>query len=91
MQITHLRVAVAIARLDSEKSYNRATSVDGTYLYILGAAQRHGVFEPFGEEARELNAWLTSVHAGRDLCRDAWDGFMERRAQDRPGQGSRCA
>ncbi|MGB3457218.1 MAG: hypothetical protein WBG08_07950 [Litorimonas sp.] len=77
MKITYLRVAVAIARLDDTHNYRRASSPDAAYLHQLGAAQRHGVFEPFDAEARELNAWLSSVGAGRQLCRDAWDLFMD--------------
>lgn len=76
MQIRFLRVARAIARLDPKKAYPRARSEDATYLYQLGAAQRHGMFEPFSEEARELNDWLTSVRAGRSLCREVWGAFM---------------
>lgn len=76
MQIRFLRVARAIARLDPEKDYPRASSEDATYLYQLGAAQRHGMFEPYSDEARELNDWLTSVRAGRLLCCEVWGAFM---------------
>jgi len=76
MQITHLRVAGAIARLDPNKTYAKASSTDTVFLHQLSASQRHGQFEPFSDEARELNAWLLSVTAGRELCHDAWDAFM---------------
>lgn len=76
MQIRFLRVARAIARLDPDKNYPRASSEDAAYLHRLGAAQQHGMFEPFTEEARELNDWLISVRAGRQLCREVWDVFM---------------
>jgi hypothetical protein len=76
MQIRFLRVARAIAQLDPDRDYPRASSEDATYLYQLGAAQRHGMFEPLSEEARELNAWLTSVRAGRLLCCEVWGAFM---------------
>lgn len=76
MQITYLRVAGAIARLDPDKSYPKSSSADAAYLHVLGASQRHGQFEPFDADAQELNAWLLSVTAGRTLCRDVWDAFM---------------
>ena len=84
MQIRFLRVARAIASLDPDKKYTRASSEDGTYLHQLGAAQRHGVFEPYSDEARELNDWLTSVRAGRELCREVWDAFMAQAPQAEP-------
>lgn len=76
MQITYLRVARAIARLNPDKLYPKSISTEAVYLYQLGASQRYGQYEPFDAEARELNAWLLSVTAGRALCRDAWDAFM---------------
>lgn len=76
MQITYLRVAGAIARLNPDKPYPKSISTEAVYLHQLGASQRHGQFEPFDEDAQELNAWLLSVTAGRALCRDAWDAFM---------------
>lgn len=76
MQIKFLRVARAIARLDPDKDYPRASSEDATYLYQLGAAQQYGLFAPFSDEAQELNDWLTSVQAGRLLCREVWGAFM---------------
>ncbi|WP_298914640.1 hypothetical protein [uncultured Algimonas sp.] len=77
MRITHLRVAVAIARLEPPASYAKAQSEAAAHLYRIGAAQRHGLFEPFDPDARELNEWLASVRAGRALCREAWDMFMD--------------
>jgi hypothetical protein len=76
MQITHLRVAGAIAQLDPNKAYPKASSADTVFLHQLSASQRHDQFEPFSHEACELNAWLLSVMAGRELCHDAWDAFM---------------
>ncbi|GLQ20602.1 hypothetical protein ACFFUB_00950 [Algimonas porphyrae] len=76
MQITSLKVGRTIARLDLTRRYARASSVDAVYLHQLGAAQRHGIFEPFDADARELNDWLLSVQAGRELCRAAWDVFV---------------
>lgn len=76
MKITYLRVAGAIARLNPDKPYAKSISTEAVYLHQLGASQRHGKFEPFDQEAQELNAWLLSVTAGRELCRDAWDAFM---------------
>jgi hypothetical protein len=84
MQIRFLRVARAIASLDPDKNYTRASSEDGTYLHQLGAAQRHGVFEPYSDEARELNDWLMSVRAGRELCREVWDAFMAQAPKAEP-------
>lgn len=77
MQITFLRVAVVIMRLDRAHHYPKAQSEDAVYLHLLSAAQRHNVFEPFDPEAAELNHWLTSIQAGRSLCHDAWDLFMD--------------
>lgn len=77
MQITYLRVAAVIARLDPDRRYPKARSKDGVYLHLLSAAQRHNVYEPFDREAVELNDWLTSIQAGRALCHDAWDLFMD--------------
>lgn len=76
MKIRSPRVARAISLIDITKAYSVARDSDATYLHLLGAAQRHGIFEPFDAEARELNAWLTSVSAGKTLCRDAWDHFI---------------
>lgn len=84
MQITYLRVAGAIARLDPDKSYTKSESADAAYLHVLGASQRHGQFEPFDPDAQELNAWLLSVTAGRALSRDAWDGFMAQAPKAEP-------
>lgn len=77
MQITFLRVAVVIARLDPGRKYPKARSKDAVYLHQLSAAQRYDVYEPFEPDAAELNAWLSSVQAGRSLCHDAWDLFMD--------------
>ncbi|GLQ24141.1 hypothetical protein GCM10007853_20150 [Algimonas ampicilliniresistens] len=76
MQISSLRVARALAQLDLSQRYAKASSKDAVYLHQLGAAQRHGVFQPFDADARELNDWLQSVRAGRTLCRAAWDCFI---------------
>lgn len=84
MQITYLRVAGAIARLDPDKPYLKSASDDAVYLHVLGASQRHGQFEPFDVDAQELNAWLLSVTAGRTLCRDAWDAFMAQAPKAEP-------
>lgn len=78
MKIVSVRVARTIAAIDTSKRYCSASSDDAVYLHQLGAAQRHGIYEPFDADARELNAWLLSVRAGRALCRDAWDHFMDR-------------
>jgi hypothetical protein len=77
MKITSMRAALAIARLDHHRVYPKASSPEAVYLHQLGAAQRHGVFEPFDHDATELNNWLLSVQAGRELCRDTWDMFMD--------------
>ena len=77
MQITFLRVAAAIAKLDSSRSYPKASSEDAAYIHQLRAAHRHGVFEPFSAEAQELNRWLLSVRAGPELSRLSWDAFMQ--------------
>ena len=82
MQITFLRVAGAIAQLDFDRSYPKASSEDAAYIHQLRAAHRHGVFEPFSDEAQELNRWLLSVLAGPELCRKSWDAFMKTRAID---------
>jgi hypothetical protein len=84
MQIRFLRVARAIASLDPDKTYPRASSEDATYLHQLGAAQQHGMFEPYCDEARELNDWLMSVRAGRALCREVWDAFMAQAPKTEP-------
>lgn len=76
MQISSLKVARALAQLDLSQRYEKASSIDAVYLHQLGAAQRHGVFQPFDADARELNDWLQSVRAGRALCRAAWDCFI---------------
>ena len=76
MAIVSARVRRAIGRLDRKREYAQATSPESIYLYQLSAAQRHGIFEPFDDEAEELNAWLLSMRAGRDLVNDAWDAFM---------------
>ena len=81
MQITFLRVAVVIMRLDRAHHYPKAQSKDAVYLHLLSAAQRHEVFEPFNADAAELNRWLTSIQAGRALCHDAWDIFMDEGTQ----------
>lgn len=77
MQITYLRVAVVIARLNPDRNYPKARSKDAVYLHQLSAAQRYGIYEPFEPDAAELNRWLTSIQAGRALCHDAWDLFMD--------------
>ncbi|MEL6687432.1 MAG: hypothetical protein AAFP97_07405 [Pseudomonadota bacterium] len=82
MQITFLRVAVVIARLNPDQPYPKARSKDAVYLHQLSAAQRYGIYEPFEQDAAELNRWLTSVRAGRALCHDAWDLFMDEGTQD---------
>jgi hypothetical protein len=73
------RIADIVSRLDATKPYRRASSPDATYLHILGASQRHGIYEPFEGGARALNDWLQSVQAGRDLCRDALAIFVAQR------------
>lgn len=78
MQITHLRVAMVVAHLQGGDGYARARSPDAAYLYRLSGAQRHGAFHPFDTaDARELDVWLRSVQAGRKLCHEAWDLFMD--------------
>ena len=89
MQIRSMAVGRAIARLDLTRRYDKAASDDAIYLYQLGAAQRHGVYPPFDADARELNDWLQSVRAGRELCRAAWDAFMMDAADDSAQQGKR--
>lgn len=77
MQITSMRVAIVIARLNWDQSYPKAQSKGAVYLHQLSAAQRYGIYEPFDEDAAELNRWLSSIQAGRALCHAAWDLFMD--------------
>ena len=76
MSIDHPRVRDAVSRLDRTRPYERADRPESVYLYQLRAAARHGVHEPFDDDAKALNAWLLSVRAGRELVDDAWDAFM---------------
>ena len=84
MKITSDRVRRAISRIDASREYARADSPEAVYLYQLSAAQKHGVFEPFDADAKQLNAWLLEVQAGRELVQAAWDAFMA--AQDGSGR-----
>ena len=76
MQISSLRVTRAISQPDLSQRYAKASPKDAVYLHQLGAAQRHGIYQPFDANARELNDWLLSVRAGWALCRAGWDCFM---------------
>ena len=76
MDIQSDRARRAISRIDTTRGYSRARSPEAVYLYQISAAQKHGVFEPFDDDAKALNAWLLSVRAGKDLVQAAWDAFI---------------
>lgn len=84
------RVIRALETLNIDDNYSRAPSADAVYLYQLIAAQKHGVYEPFDEEAQALNAWLLEARAGKRLVEEAWDAFMRVPDQRRRFFGKRA-
>lgn len=57
---------------NSQSEWESAQVPSQTLLYILRSAHNVGVYQPFTEEQKALNAYLMERLAGRRLCDYAW-------------------
>ena len=67
------RVDAAIKSIAlNPETHSLAETPEKAYFYQLRAAQNLGIFEPFTDEQKALNAYLSKCRAGKKLCDYAW-------------------
>ena len=63
--------------VEADSDWDSSHGEEELHFHILRAAQNVGRFEPFSEEEKALNTYLTNRMAGKRLCDYAWRMFAQ--------------
>lgn len=71
-------VKAIITAIANQRNGDKAESREAGYFYLLRAAHKVDVFEPFCAEQTLLNDLLLEMQAGRESCQYAWELYAKK-------------
>lgn len=71
------RIDAIIGSIEIGKPWESASTSEAGHMYQIRAAMNMNIYQPFSEEQKALNQYLTDCQAGLRLCDYAWRLFVQ--------------